>query len=80
MNMENRVWVIAAWEFKRFFKWRSELYTLLFMFALMFLAYGAQDLIVRLMSDEPVYIAVLQEPGSFIRSNDVKPVALCCAN
>ena len=74
--MDGRLWVIAVWEFKRYFKWKSELYTLLIMFALLFLTYGAQDLIKRLMSDDPVHIAILEQTGSLIRSTDLSDTDL----
>ena len=59
--MDSRIWIVAVWEFKRYFKWKSEVYSLLFMLTLALVAYGAQDFIKRLMSNDSVTIAIVEE-------------------
>ena len=57
--MDKRVLVIAAWEFKRFFKWKSEIITYLLMILIGGSVYGARDLITSLMSSDPARVVVI---------------------
>ena len=57
--MDKRVLVIAAWEFKRFFKWKSEIITYFLMILIGGSMYGARDLITSLMSSDPARVVVI---------------------
>lgn len=60
VSLDKRVFVVAAWEFQRFFKWKSELFTMLLMAGLGAAVYGAGDMIQSLMRDDPAQIAVVR--------------------
>ncbi len=61
--LDKRVWVVAAWEFKRYFKWKGELFSLALIIALALASLGGKELIARLMSDDPVRIAIIDQRG-----------------
>lgn len=57
--VDGRVWIIAQWEFLRYFKWKGELVSLLIIALLALTSFGGSDLIARLLSDDPARIAVV---------------------
>jgi ABC-2 type transport system permease protein len=57
--MDKRVGIIAAWEFRRYFKWKGELISLLIIALLGVASLGGSGLISRLLSDDPAQIAVV---------------------
>jgi ABC-2 type transport system permease protein len=57
--VDGRVWIIAQWEFLRYFKWKGELISLLIIALLALASLGGSDLIARLLSDDPARIAVV---------------------
>lgn len=63
--MDNRVWIVAAWEFRRYFKWKGELVSLLIIVLLALASFGGSGLVERLLSDDPAQLAVIgAQPGS----------------
>ncbi|HKX57082.1 MAG TPA: ABC transporter permease, partial [Xanthomonadales bacterium] len=63
--MDKRVWIIAGWEFRRYFKWKGELVSLLIITLLALASFGGSGLISRLLSDDPAQVAVVgAQPGS----------------
>lgn len=63
--MDKRVWIIAGWEFRRYFKWKGELISLLIIALLALASFGGSGLISRLLSDDPAQLAVIgAQPGA----------------
>jgi ABC-2 type transport system permease protein len=59
----NKVWIVARWEFLRYFKWKGELFTLGLILLLSALSFSGKELINKFSSSEKITIAVIDSIG-----------------